>query len=201
MDNEQQDCGTKDLSKSSNDAELLKLRFEYAWRWFDFHGKQRMQLFNFFLIIAGVLATALVSGFKEREFEIAIGVCILGVIQTIGFYIFDVRSRDLTRFSEDVLEKLEIEHLLPKDFSNAIVAEGNHLGILAGDREAKMREGSDVNRGRLKKLKKMKVWIRIIEISVGIAFVLGLIFAISKLHQENKLLEHAPMPMIYSPLQ
>lgn len=43
---------------------MLRLRLDYAWNWFDLHAKQRMTLFYYFLIIAGILANALVATTK-----------------------------------------------------------------------------------------------------------------------------------------
>lgn len=48
-----------------NERELFKLRIDYAWKWFDLHAKQRMTLFNYFLIIAGILANGMLLSIKD----------------------------------------------------------------------------------------------------------------------------------------
>src|SRR3954462_11298895 len=50
---------------TEDERELLKLRADYAWKWFDLHAKQRMTLFNYFLIIAGIFANATLLTFKD----------------------------------------------------------------------------------------------------------------------------------------
>jgi hypothetical protein len=53
--------------QSVNELELLKLRLDYAWKWFDLHAKQRMTLFNYFLIIAGIFANAIIISVKDAN--------------------------------------------------------------------------------------------------------------------------------------
>ena len=31
-------------------SQSANIQFEYAWRWFDLHAKQRVSMFNFFLL-------------------------------------------------------------------------------------------------------------------------------------------------------
>lgn len=153
-------------------TEVEKLRFDYAWKWFDFQAKQRMQLFNFFLIITGILATAYISAYEKRLFIMSIAVGLIGTLQAFGFLVFDVRSRELTRYAEDVLEKIEKDQLFTKNYTK----DGHPLGFMLRETHSKMREGSS-SRGFWGNLRKMKVWIRFIEIIVGLVFLAGLIIA------------------------
>src|SRR4051812_49073283 len=50
---------------TEDERELLKLRADYAWKWFDLHAKQRMTLFNYFLIVAGILANGILLTLKD----------------------------------------------------------------------------------------------------------------------------------------
>jgi hypothetical protein len=159
--------------------EVEEIRFEYAWRWFDFHAKQRMQLFNFFLIITGILANAYVAAYSSHLHFMTIAVSLLGVLQACGFFVFDLRSRQLTRFSEDVLEKLERDWIFPESFAESHLNRGQRLSILLRDSEQNMREGSDRPRG-LGGLLKMKIWIRTIELFVGLAFLAALVIGVLK---------------------
>jgi hypothetical protein len=154
--------------------DVEEIRFEYAWRWFDFHAKQRMQLFNFFLIITGILANAYVAAYRDRLHFMTIAVSLLGVLQACGFFVFDLRSRLLTRFSEDVLEKLERDWIFPESFAESHINQGRRLSILLRDSEQNMREGSGRARG-LRELLKIKTWIRAIELFVGLAFLAALV--------------------------
>src|SRR5262245_44853432 len=124
-----------------------KLAFDYAWKWFDFHGKQRMQLFNYFLIITGILANAYVTAIDKKFTNVAVTVCILGVLQSVGFIIFDIRNRDLTGRAEKALQAFEVKTQLFADykFDNADI------------------EICLPKNGNSPFLKKMKVWIYVIE--------------------------------------
>src|SRR5450759_4327950 len=42
-------------------VELLKTRSQLAWNWFEFHARQRMTMFNNFLIITGILVNGALS--------------------------------------------------------------------------------------------------------------------------------------------
>ena len=48
-------------------AEFEKMRFELAWRHFDFHAKQRTQMFHFFIILTPFLFGGCFILFRERE--------------------------------------------------------------------------------------------------------------------------------------
>lgn len=155
-------------------SDLDKMRLDYTWKWFDFHAKQRMQLFNFFLIITGILASAYASAYDKKLYTMSFAVRLIGTLQAFGFFVFDLRSRELTRYAEDILEKLEKDRLSPHDFSDPKINKGQTLGLVQRECISKMREGNE--RG-WKNLRKMKVWIRSIQIIVGLAFFAGLLFA------------------------
>jgi hypothetical protein len=87
--------------------DLVKLQFDYAWKWFDLHAKQRTTLFNYYLIIVGILANALVTSYKEHYDTIIQALGTLGVITSLAFLVFDVRNRGMAAQAESVLEKLE----------------------------------------------------------------------------------------------
>jgi hypothetical protein len=163
---------TNELHKGGDLTDVDKMRFDYAWKWFDFQAKQRMQLFNFFLIITGILASAYISAYEKRLFSMSIAVGLIGTLQAFGFLAFDVRSRELTRYAEDVLERIEQNQLFTKSFTD----DGPLLGFMLQEKNAKMREGA-TGRGIWKTLLKMKVWIRLIEIVVGLVFLTGLVVA------------------------
>ena len=52
------------------DDDKAKTVISYAWNYFDFHAKQRIQMFNFFILIFGVMASAVglllgTAGYKD----------------------------------------------------------------------------------------------------------------------------------------
>jgi hypothetical protein len=165
-----------DSSMKPEDIEMLKIRFGFAWNWFELHAKQRMSLFNFFLLITGILVNAYVIAVIQKIGVLPLVICIVGFIQSIGFIIFDVRSRKLTKYGEDVMEKLEREYLYQNNFSHPDINDGKTLGLLRRDADNKMREGQ---KGKnflfyLKRINKMKFWIRLIQLLVCAAFFLGI---------------------------
>jgi hypothetical protein len=161
-------------------SEVEKQRFDYAWKWFDYHAGQRMQLFNFFLIITGILANAYVGAHEKGTPLMRFAVSLIGTLQAFGFFVFDVRNRELTRYAEDILEKIERDTLFSDDFKSPDINNGQPLGLLRQESVSKMREGFTRER-RWKNFRKMKVWIRSIELIVGLVFLTGLIVAISQM--------------------
>lgn len=45
-------------------TDLHKLQFEYAWKWFSFHADQRTKVFNFMLILVGILAAGTINALE-----------------------------------------------------------------------------------------------------------------------------------------
>lgn len=82
---------------------------EYAWSYFQLHAGQRMTTFNFFIVIAALLTTALASTFRS-EFEYHIAGAILGFGITVMSFVFwklDQRVRFLIKHAEDSLKEIE----------------------------------------------------------------------------------------------
>lgn len=173
--------------------EIMKLRFDYAWKWFDFHAKQRMQLFNFFVIITGVLATAFATAYDKDLHYVSLAVCLLGSIAAIGFIVFDIRSRELTRYAEDVLDKLEQDWLFPGAASTT--EDQVPHGLMRREVANKMREGMAGERG-WRNFRKIKVWVRAIEGLVAIAFMIGLIVTVADMRSPE--VPSAPAPGLES---
>ncbi|HEY1921414.1 MAG TPA: HAD hydrolase-like protein, partial [Tepidisphaeraceae bacterium] len=99
-------------------TELAKLQFDYAWKWFSFHADQRTKLFNFMLIVFGVISAAVGGALdrdpnKTRPFAAFI-LCMAGTIVAIAFFQLDYRNRKLVERGEKVLEDLEEMLLFPR---------------------------------------------------------------------------------------
>ncbi len=163
----------KDRSEQITKLDLLKLRYDYAWNWFNYHANQRVSMFNYFLIITGILANAYVGILKEGLLEIAAGLGGLGLFTTIGFFFLDCRNKQLVGMGEDVLEKLEREEIFTENFRTTKNEKEIQLGFLF--REAKEEPKWELNRkGYLwANIKKHKVWIRSIEVAVAVCFFLA----------------------------
>jgi hypothetical protein len=98
--------------------EFEKMRFELSWRYFDFHARQRTQLFHFFIILAPFMFGGCFYLFKGRELvgympgQIA---STAGALLAIIFFGLDRRNRHLIHFSERVIRLIE-EQFLFTDF-------------------------------------------------------------------------------------
>jgi hypothetical protein len=94
-------------SIQSSPTRLEEMRFEYAWKWFDFHAEQRTKMFNYMLIGMGIFATAFVTAVdKKLELEAAI-LSSAAVVIALVFCFIDHRNRQLYIVAMDVLIHLE----------------------------------------------------------------------------------------------
>ena len=119
-----------------NGIEFEKLRFEYAWRHFDFHAKQRTQMFHFFLISVTFLAGAygaLGSSQAQAINQLAPPIAIAGLIVSLIFMGLDFRNVQLYRRSQRYLIALEKQVLFATGFRQ-LFHEGKELrGIMFDD--------------------------------------------------------------------
>jgi hypothetical protein len=151
-----------------------KLQFDYAWKWFESHQKQRMIMFYYYCIIVGVLANALVASYKETFSSIRVPIGIMSFFTSIAFLFFDIRNRGMAKVGEDILEKLENEVIYPSDFLDK---DSNKMGPLSVDRRIGMREGQKLTAKRF--FLKHKYWIRGIYVIVALFFLVFVIKTIA----------------------
>jgi len=152
-----------------------KLQFDYAWKWFESHQRQRMLMFYYYCIIVGVLANALVASYKVSYSLLRLPIGIMGTITSVAFLLFEIRNRWLCKVAEDILEKLENEVIFPPDFLDK---EGNSMGPLSVDTRIGMREGQNLTAKRL--LIKHKYWIRAMYVIVALFFMIFVIKEVAK---------------------
>ena len=88
-------------------------QFEYAWRWFDMHARQRVLMFNFFLLAAGAIANAYGLLFREQLYGPAAAVALIGLIVSLVAYVLDVRNHQLVDMGEEALKQVEKDYLSP----------------------------------------------------------------------------------------
>ena len=88
---------------SKEPTELQKLRFDYAWKWFNFHAEQRTKMFNFMLVGLGILATALVGAIEKKLLLEAAVVGTAATMVALVFSLLDARNRQLYIAAMDVL--------------------------------------------------------------------------------------------------
>jgi hypothetical protein len=89
---------------------LFEKRLEYARYFFDHHAKQRMQMFNFFLIFAGFIVAGYATILKEYA-PISSALAVVGAGLTVLFIFLDRRNEELVHITEDVLGALESDVL------------------------------------------------------------------------------------------
>jgi hypothetical protein len=105
--------GTPDPDHIPLDANT-GVRLTYVWDWWKFHAKQRTDMFNYFLIITGILANAYATSLKEHYIELAVGVAAVGAIAAIGFLLLDIRNRFQLRKADEILKAIEPDLLTGK---------------------------------------------------------------------------------------
>jgi hypothetical protein len=89
-------------------SDLVKLQFDYAWKWFSFHADQRVKMFNFMLVAFGIFATAIVSSVdKHLPTIISVALCVIAGALALIFVLLDGRNGYLVWLGEDVLVELE----------------------------------------------------------------------------------------------
>ncbi len=93
------------------DHDTIKEQREYAWNYFQLHASQRMSSFNFFVVIAALLTTAMGATFKSDYTHHWIGIT-MGLSLSIISYVFwklDQRTRYLIHHAEAALKALETD--------------------------------------------------------------------------------------------
>lgn len=81
----------------------------YAWNYFQLHAGQRMSVFNFYIFLAALMTTGLVTTFNVSFQAHYLGILLGALLSFISFVFWklDERTRFLIRLSEDALKELE----------------------------------------------------------------------------------------------
>ena len=78
---------------------------DHAWRYFALHAQQRISVFNFFIVLSGIVATGIGAGFQAGK-PMAPVVAILGALLTLFSFVFyrlDRRGSELVKLAEAAL--------------------------------------------------------------------------------------------------
>lgn len=150
-----------------DDRELFQLKLDYAWRWFALHARQRVNMFNYFLVASGILANAYGLLLREKMWGAAAVAAAVGCVIGLASMGLDARNRQLVKLGEDLLADLE-ERCFIASGSHAESVDSPNLGILA--REARREE----SRFSLKH----KFLIRSLEFLVAGAFLAAALYAL-----------------------
>lgn len=118
-------CDACPASEPTSPTPLDQMRFEYAWKWFDFHAEQRTKMFNYMLIGMGIFATAYVTAVdKKLELEAAL-LSSVAVIVAVVFCFIDYRNRQLYLVAMDVLIDIERNVAFADRQDNTFLDHGN----------------------------------------------------------------------------
>ena len=91
----------------------VKLAYDYAWGWFSYHAEQRMQLFNFSIVVLGALGTGYATSLAQGWYITATAMAIFGILCSRLFLALDKRNSQLTKMAESWL-KIHFEPGLAK---------------------------------------------------------------------------------------
>lgn len=91
-------------------------RYRYAWDWFEYHAKQRLTTFNFFLIILGAIGYVYIFGDRCVTKGLVVWLALLGAILSFLFLLLEVRNTTLVDDGRHALEGLEGIDPLDKTF-------------------------------------------------------------------------------------
>ncbi|WP_338509914.1 hypothetical protein VRC22_22380 [Pseudomonas poae] len=95
--------------------EAYKVSLENAWRFFQLHAQQRMAVFNFYLIITGLVAAGLSACVIQME-KLSIVAGVLGLFLSFVSFIFwklDQRVSLMIKASEKSIINIETKLALP----------------------------------------------------------------------------------------
>jgi hypothetical protein len=101
------DAVTADSRKA--DAISPKDTLEHAWRYFELHAAQRMSMFNYFLVLFGLVSAGL-AGALQADGALRVAGVFLGIALTVTTHVFgklDERSSFLVKHAEAALREAE----------------------------------------------------------------------------------------------
>jgi hypothetical protein len=104
-------------------AEESQAGLEHAWRYFELHASQRMSVFNYFLVLSGVVAAGLAATLQGSQ-QLSILGAVLGLLLVLVSFVFwklDQRVSFLMKHAESALT--EVEKTLPIDSARLFLLE------------------------------------------------------------------------------
>ncbi|WP_352339515.1 hypothetical protein [Psychrobacter sp. 16-MNA-CIBAN-0192] len=86
-----------------------KVVIDHLWKYFTIHSQQRMMLFNFYIVICGVISSAIGYSIQSTKDLISLEVtlCILLTLFSFLFHKLDQRTSFLIKRSEEALASFE----------------------------------------------------------------------------------------------
>ncbi len=86
-----------------------KVVIDHLWKYFEIHSQQRMMLFNFYIVICGVISSVIGYSIQSTKdlISLEITLCILLILFSFLFYKLDQRTSFLIKRSEKALADFE----------------------------------------------------------------------------------------------
>jgi lipoprotein signal peptidase len=82
---------------------------DYAFKYFELHAKQRMTVFNFFLVIAGILTAGIAASLSKDSMPLlAAALSLVLILISIVFWKLDARTSFLIKHAETALTAGEV---------------------------------------------------------------------------------------------
>jgi hypothetical protein len=108
------------MSETDTQKSDLSDAQQYAWNSFEYHAKQRMDVFRFYLILVGLVFVGAFRTIEEEHSGIAILILFFLIFITFIFYRLDIRGKELVKISEEYLKYSE--SAMSKKLSNPSIA-------------------------------------------------------------------------------
>jgi len=105
----------------------MKEMREYAWNYFELHARQRMAVFNYFVIIAALLTAGMAGSLGKNNSNHLISLALASSL-TVASFVFwklDQRVRYLIKHAENALKTLE------KHWTNEDADINEHLALFS----------------------------------------------------------------------
>lgn len=77
---------------------------ETAWKHFDLHAKQRIEVFKSYLTLSAVIFAGYGVAFQMKLYGVGIALALFSILIALLFWLLDQRTRDLIKLSEKYLK-------------------------------------------------------------------------------------------------
>ena len=131
---------------------------DHAWRWFELHARQRLQLVNFFLLSEAFLGSAYALALDAGRPIVSCAFALIGALTPIYFCLIEQRVRALLKAGEQAMEPFE-----------------EALASSTGTRAIRLVKGVEQPEARVK----YSTAIRFIHATFGIGFALAFGYALA----------------------
>lgn len=80
---------------------------EYAWNWFEYHARQRLTSFRFFLVLLGIVVVAVRYSLEKQQFGFAGLIGLVSLFVSLAFLALEIRNKQLVDIGRNALQELE----------------------------------------------------------------------------------------------